>query len=90
MPRPTGDVYVCGFSDTDNPHLPKAADRAVEKPGRCAALHRYAKAVSSWLRDDAYVVAKADAVYTAFTPDGLPLVGAIEGSEGLYVSSGYT
>ena len=90
MPRPNGDVYVCGFSDSDDAAPPRTAADAVEKPGRCAALHLHAKATSSWLRDDKYYVSKADAVYTAFTPDGFPLLGALDDVEGVYVSCGHT
>ncbi len=89
MPRPSGVVYVCGYSDTDG-DLPFSPAAGRPKAGKYEALHQFAKRTSTWLRDGSYEVTDRAAVYTALTPDGLPLLGAIQDCEGVYVACGFT
>jgi glycine/D-amino acid oxidase-like deaminating enzyme len=85
IPRPDGDVYVCGMADPaplpDSPELVEVNDAA------CATLARAAGRLSSALAGARIV--RRQACYRPVTSDGLPLIGAVPGVAGAYVATGH-
>jgi glycine/D-amino acid oxidase-like deaminating enzyme len=85
VPRPDGEVYVCGMADpAPLPETPEAV--AVSEAG-CAILARAAGRVSTALA--AAPVMRRQACYRPVTDDGLPLIGRIPGVAGAYVATGH-
>lgn len=85
-PRPNGDVYVCGMSETvpvpDNPN------DILPSKGAPEMLKRIAASVSSHLADAD--VATEQACFLPCSEDGVPVIGRIPGAEGAYVATGHS
>ncbi len=85
MPRPDGEVYVCGMADPAP--LPESPEDVEVSEVACATLARAAGRVSSALA--AAPIARRQACYRPVTDDGLPLIGAIPAVTGAYVATGH-
>ena len=85
VPRPDGEVYVCGMADPaalpDSPELVEVNDDS------CAILARAAGRVSQALA--AARIVRRQACYRPVTDDGLPLIGRVAGLLGAYVATGH-
>jgi glycine/D-amino acid oxidase-like deaminating enzyme len=86
FPRPDGEVYLCGLSDTTP--LPERADQVVPRSGAGAILQQVAGHVSSSLLDVEPQVVQA--CYRPVYDDGLPLLGPVPGVAGAYVATGHS
>jgi glycine/D-amino acid oxidase-like deaminating enzyme len=85
VPRPDGDVYVCGIADpAPLPDSPEAVEVNEES---CGILARAAGRVSTALA--AATITRRQACYRPVTDDGLPLIGRVPGVAGAYVATGH-
>ncbi len=84
-PRPNGEVYVNGFPEQDP--LPDDPDQIAPSAVACDELHRIAGAHSSLLAT-ARITARR-ACYRPVTDDGIPLIGPVLGTPGVYVATGH-
>ena len=85
IPRPDGEVYVCGMADPAP--LPDSPDEVEVREAACAVLARAAARVSSTLA--AAPITRRQACYRPVTDDGLPLIGRVPGMAGAYVATGH-
>ena len=85
IPRPDGDVYVCGMADAQP--LPESAEGVKVDDAACDVLARAAGRVSTTLA--AARVMRRQACYRPVTADGLPLIGRVPGIAGAYVATGH-
>ena len=85
IPRPDGDVYICGMADPQP--LPESAEGVKVDTAACDALARAAGRVSNVLA--AARVTRRQACYRPVTDDGLPLIGRVPGAAGAYVATGH-
>jgi glycine/D-amino acid oxidase-like deaminating enzyme len=85
IPRPNGDVYVCGMADPQP--LPESADGVKVDDAACDVLARAAGRVSTALATAR--VTRRQACYRPVTDDGLPLIGRVPGVAGAYVATGH-
>src|SRR5207248_5359059 len=85
IPRPDGDVYVCGMADPQP--LPESAEGVKVDDAACDTLARAAGRVSTTLAS--VRVTRRQACYRPVTDDGLPLIGGISGVAGAYVATGH-
>ena len=85
IPRPDGEVYVCGMADPAP--LPDSPDQVEVREAACAVLARAAARVSSTLADAA--ITRRQACYRPVTDDGLPLIGRVPGIAAAYVATGH-
>jgi glycine/D-amino acid oxidase-like deaminating enzyme len=85
VPRPDGDVYVCGMADPAP--LPDSPEQVSVDDAACDVLARAAGRVSTALA--AARVERRQACYRPVTDDGLPLIGRVPGVRGAYVATGH-
>jgi len=85
IPRPNGDVYVCGMADPQP--LPESAEGVKVDDAACDVLARAAGRVSTVLATAR--VTRRQACYRPVTDDGLPLIGRVPGVAGAYVATGH-
>ncbi len=85
IPRPDGEVYVCGMADPQP--LPESAEGVEVDDAACDVLARAAGRVSTALA--AARVTRRQACYRPVTQDGLPLIGRVPGVAGAYVATGH-
>ena len=85
VPRPDGDVYVCGMADPQP--LPDSPEGVVVDDAACDTLARAAGRVSTMLATAR--VTRRQACYRPVTDDGLPLIGRVPGVIGAYVATGH-
>jgi glycine/D-amino acid oxidase-like deaminating enzyme len=85
IPRPDGEVYVCGMADPQP--LPESAEGVEVSDAACAVLARAAGRVSTGLA--AAAITRRQACYRPVTEDGLPLIGRIPNVKGAYVATGH-
>jgi glycine/D-amino acid oxidase-like deaminating enzyme len=85
IPRPDGEVYVCGMADLQP--LPDSAEGVEVSDTACAVLARAAGHVSAGLASAA--ITRRQACYRPVTDDGLPLIGRVPGAAGAYVATGH-
>ena len=85
IPRPDGEVYLCGLSD-DQP-LPDDPSQVSVDPQATASLHRIAGGLASSM-GRAPVLAE-NACYRPICADALPLMGGVPGVAGAYVATGH-
>ena len=85
-PRPDGDVYVCGMSDS----TPLPDDPAQIKPNlnSCEKLRKAAMNASSVLSEAEMTCTQA--CYLPSSPDGVPVIGKVPGVSGAYIAAGHT
>jgi glycine/D-amino acid oxidase-like deaminating enzyme len=85
IPRPDGDVYVCGMADPQP--LPESAEGVKVEDAACDVLARAAGRVSTVLSSAR--VTRRQACYRPVTDDGLPLIGGVPGVTSAYVATGH-
>ncbi len=85
VPRPDGEVYVCGMADPAP--LPDSPEGVEVNEASCGILARAAGRVSTALA--AATVTRRQACYRPVTDDGLPLIGRVPGVAGAYVATGH-
>ena len=85
IPRPDGDVYVCGMADPQP--LPDSAEGVEVDEAACEVLAQAAGRVSQGLA--AAAITRRQACYRPVTDDGLPLIGRIPRMAGAYVATGH-
>jgi len=85
IPRPDGEVYVCGMADPQP--LPDSAEGVEVSEEACAVLARAAGRVSTGLAVAA--ITRRQACYRPVTEDGLPLIGRVPKATGAYVATGH-
>jgi len=85
IPRPDGEVYVCGMADPQA--LPDSAEGVEVSEAACAVLARAAGRVSTGLA--AAAITRRQACYRPVTDDGLPLIGRVPNVKGAYVATGH-
>jgi glycine/D-amino acid oxidase-like deaminating enzyme len=85
IPRPDGDVYVCGMADAQP--LPESAEGVKVDEAACDVLARAAGRVSTALATAR--VTRRQACYRPVTADGLPLIGRVPRLAGAYVGTGH-
>jgi len=85
VPRPDGQVYVCGMADPAP--LPDSPDDVTVSDAACATLAQAAGRVSSVLARAP--ILRSQACYRPVTDDGLPLIGRVAGLAGAYVATGH-
>ncbi|HEV8585882.1 MAG TPA: FAD-dependent oxidoreductase [Methylomirabilota bacterium] len=85
IPRPDGDVYVCGMADPQP--LPESAEGVEVDEAACDVLAHAAGRVSTTLA--AARVTRRQACYRPVTQDGLPLIGRVPGVASAYVATGH-
>ena len=85
VPRPDGTVYVCGC--TDDQDLPDRSQDVECLPGSGKLLHEASGQLSSVLGQAECQVVQA--CYLPYTSDGLPVIGALNQAEGMYIATGH-
>jgi len=85
VPRPDGEVYVCGMADPAP--LPDSPEAVEVSDASCAVLARAAGRVATVLA--AARIVQRQACYRPVTDDGLPLIGGVPGVTGAYVATGH-
>ena len=85
IPRPDGEVYVCGMADAQP--LPESAEGVEVDDAACDVLARAAGRISTTFA--AARVTRRQACYRPVTADGLPLIGRVPGVAGTYVATGH-
>jgi glycine/D-amino acid oxidase-like deaminating enzyme len=85
VPRPDGQVYVCGMADPAP--LPDAPEAVEVSEAACAVLARAAGRVSTALA--AASITRRQACYRPVTDDGLPLIGRVPGLGAAWVATGH-
>ena len=85
IPRPGGEVYVCGMADPAP--LPDTPEDVDVNDAACDVLAAAAGRVSTTLA--AAPITRRQACYRPVTNDGLPLIGRVPGLAGTYVATGH-
>jgi glycine/D-amino acid oxidase-like deaminating enzyme len=85
VPRPDGDVYVCGMADPAP--LPDSPEAVEVNDAACAVLAGAAGRVSTALA--AATITRRQACYRPVTDDGLPLIGRVRAVAGAYMATGH-
>ncbi|ERM99286.1 hypothetical protein AMTRI_Chr02g253920 [Amborella trichopoda] len=85
-PRPTGEVYVCGMSETTE--VPDDPQQITPKEESVAMLHRVAATVSSHLRGAQ--VKEEQACFLPCSEDGHPIIGRVPNVGGVYVATAHS
>jgi glycine/D-amino acid oxidase-like deaminating enzyme len=85
IPRPDGEVYVCGMADPQP--LPESADGVAVDDAACDVLARAAGRVSTTLATAR--ITRRQACYRPVTADGVPLIGRVPDVAGAYVATGH-
>lgn len=85
VPRPDGEVYVCGMADPAP--LPASPDEVRVNEEACAVLARAAGRVATSLA--AAPIARRQACYRPVVADGLPIIGPVPGVAGAFVATGH-
>jgi glycine/D-amino acid oxidase-like deaminating enzyme len=85
VPRPDGEVYVCGMADPAP--LPDSPEDVEVSEAACATLARAAGRVASALATA--VIDRRQACYRPVTDDGLPLIGRVPGVDQAFVATGH-
>ncbi len=86
FPRPDGEVYLCGLSDTTP--LPERPDHVLPQPEAGPVLQQIAGQLSSSLLGVEPQIVQA--CYRPVYDDGLPLMGPVPGVVGAYVATGHS
>jgi glycine/D-amino acid oxidase-like deaminating enzyme len=85
-PRPDGEVYLCGLSDTSP--LPERPDLVQPRPEAGPILQAVAETLSSSLAG--LQPLRFQACYRPVYEDGLPLLGQVPGVTGAYIATGHS
>lgn len=87
-PRGDGDVYVCAYPDSPNVVDEEPGEVEV-RPDAVRRLVDVARAVSSEMKN-AEVNGSGQSCHLPITQDGMPVMGAVPGTNGLYVTTGHS
>ncbi|KAL9245816.1 hypothetical protein vseg_019422 [Gypsophila vaccaria] len=87
-PRPTGEVYICGMSSTEE--VPDSPEDVLPNPESIKVLKRVAENVSSHLKEGEAQVKAEQACFLPCTDDGNPVIGELPGTKGCYVATGHS
>lgn len=87
-PRPTGEVYICGMSSTEE--VPDDPEQVAPNPESISVLKRVASNVSSHLKEGEAQVKAEQACFLPCTDDGVPVIGELPGMKGCYVGTGHS
>jgi len=82
-PRPNGEVYVCG--ETDSLSLPESTALVKVDNAKCDAIFEQVAAISNQLRDGQVTIRQA-----CYLPIGGPIIGELPDVKGLIVAAGHT
>lgn len=85
-PRPDGDVYLCGLSDTTP--LPERPELVQPRPEAGPVLQQIAADLSTALTG--LQPQRVQACYRPVYDDGLPLLGQVPGVQGAYLATGHS
>ena len=86
-PRGDGDVYECAYPDSPNVVDEEPGEVEV-RPDAVQRLVDVAKAVSSEMKNAE--VNGSQSCHLPITQDGMPVMGAVPGTNGLYVATGHS
>jgi glycine/D-amino acid oxidase-like deaminating enzyme len=86
FPRADGSTHVTAWSD--NVPLPLDPGSVEPEPDSIERLEKIGERLSPLFRTDKIIARQA--CFRPITEDGLPLIGAVPGSEGLYVATGHS
>lgn len=86
VPRADGTLYVCGLSGRGA--LPVDPSRVGPEPGGCARLAEVTRRLVPALAGAPVI--REQACFRPITEDGLPLIGAVPGHDGVYVATGHS
>ena len=86
-PRGDGDVYVCAYPDSPNVVDEEPGEVEV-RPDAVQRLVDVARAVSSEMKNAE--VNGSQSCHLPITQDGMPVMGAVPGTDGLYVATGHS
>ncbi|KAH9624298.1 hypothetical protein KSS87_003869 [Heliosperma pusillum] len=87
-PRPTGEVYICGISSTEE--VPDNPVEVLPNPDSIKTLKRVAENVSSHLKEGNAQVTAEQACFLPCTDDGNPVIGELPGTKGCFVATGHS
>ncbi|KNA05926.1 hypothetical protein SOVF_185810 [Spinacia oleracea] len=87
-PRPTGEVYVCGMSSTEE--VPDDPDQVTPNPESIRMLKQVAGNVSTHLKEGEAQVKAEQACFLPSTDDGIPVIGELRGMKGCFVATGHS
>ncbi|KAK9678503.1 hypothetical protein RND81_11G215900 [Saponaria officinalis] len=87
-PRPTGEVYICGMSSTEE--VPDNPEDISPNPESIKTLKRVAENVSSHLKEGEAQVKAEQACFLPCTDDGNPVIGELPGTKGCFVATGHS
>lgn len=87
-PRPTGEVYICGMSATEE--VPDDPEQVAPNPESIRMLKRVAGNVSSHLKEGEAQVKAEQACMLPCTDDGDPVIGELPGMKGCFVATGHS
>ena len=86
VPRVDGTLYVCGLPGRGA--LPVDPSRVGPEPGGCARLAAVTRRLVPALADAPVI--REQACFRPITEDGMPLIGAVPGHDGVYVATGHS
>ena len=86
-PAVDGTVFLCGDSFQDSAELPDDAEQIVADTAKCEDLISKVGHAAECL-SSAEVVA-AQAAYLPGSPDNLPIIGKVPGSQNVYIATGH-
>ncbi|MGI9334039.1 MAG: NAD(P)/FAD-dependent oxidoreductase [Gammaproteobacteria bacterium] len=85
VPRPDGEVYICGLSDDDP--VPADPERVRVDDYKCSELRRMAGRLSKALSGAAML--SRHACYRPICADAMPIIGPTPAVEGVYVATAH-
>ena len=86
-PRPDGEVYMCGMSDS-KAVLPDSASQIEPTDGACERIKAIAGKFSSAL--EKCEIERRQACFLPTSPDGMPVIGAVPSVEGAFIAAGHS
>ncbi|XP_021714381.1 putative oxidoreductase TDA3 [Chenopodium quinoa] len=87
-PRPTGEVYICGMSSTEE--VPDDPEQVTPNPESIKILKQVAGNVSTHLKEGEAQVTAEQACFLPSTDDGVPVIGELPGMKGCFVATGHS
>ncbi|CAO2828222.1 unnamed protein product [Amaranthus hypochondriacus] len=87
-PRPTGEVYICGMSSTEE--VPDDPEQVAPNLESIRVLKQVARNVSTHLNEGEAQVKAEQACFLPCTDDGNPVIGELPGMKGCFVATGHS
>ena len=85
-PRPDGDIYTCGMSDSAP--LPDDPNEIDPNPDSCKQLRELSAKISTKIsKADMYLT---QACYLPLSPDGVPIIGQVPNVKGAFIATGHS